>query len=133
MRRAAPVVRVRGHSPVLALVPLRQLERAAADHRLAVFEERRLLDVVAGRLAPDVLGQDVLVHEHGLAREQRRRLLALDDHRGGVRGGGALEQREVVERVSSHVVLLVVVQRPRHVIGGEGLAVGPLHVGAGGT
>ena len=90
-RRAAPVVRVRLHPPVLPLLPLHELEGAGA-HGRDVVELLRGLHV-AIEAAPDVLGQD---RDPGRREGRERRRLRVPDQRVvvGGREGGVV--REVV-------------------------------------
>ena len=117
---AAPVVLVGHGADELALLALRDHERARAD-------DRRLVEVLGGlvvglELAPDVLGDDGDPHGEDVGLGP----VALDDH-GGVVGRGdrldAVERREE----GGELEVLLVVEAEGDVLGRQRLAVTPHH------
>ena len=96
------------------------------DHPWAASDCRDVLELLGlVDRAPDVLGEDELVHPHGLPIEHRGRLVRVDDERRVVGGLGGLEDRQI-RGVIADVAFLVEVQRPRDVVRGEWLPVRPL-------
>jgi hypothetical protein len=120
-RRAAPVVLVGDHAPVLALLPLGEREGARAD----AVEGVVLRDLVGGDVLVDVLGDDVDVERRKLGVGHLRR----HDERRVVHRlrREVLDRREVVQPL----LVASAVDRVRDVLGGERLAVRPLQAFVG--
>ena len=114
----SPVVGIAVELDELALHVLGDDERAGSDRRRVRLLLRGMVVVV--EFAPDVLRKDVFVEEDRLSRVQRGRHVARDDDGGWVGRDGLVHQGEI-RRVVGHVVLFVVVQRPRDIVGREGL------------
>ena len=126
LRLRAPVGGLPLEESDLVLLVLDERERAGADDRRVVREGLQVGAVVAGVLAPDVLGQDEELLE--LAEYVPGRLLVVDDERRRVRrvGLGDVRDQAGLVRGAAARVLDVRVDRPRGIFRGQGLPVAPL-------